>query len=114
DLVRDVGAEARRQRLPLAREQTVPLQVPERAVVGDDLEAVGQRLEAAAGPVAPVLPLGDQVADERGAFVGRQTGDRGERLLLADRRGLVQERGEQLLLAAVRAEETDGRSRHLL
>ena len=32
------------------------LQVAERAVVGDDLEAVAQRLEAAAGPVAAVAP----------------------------------------------------------
>ena len=40
ELVRDVGAEVGRQPLPLAREQAVALQVAERAVVGDDLEAV--------------------------------------------------------------------------
>ena len=34
----------------------MPLQIAERAVVGDDLEAVGERLEAAAGTVATVLP----------------------------------------------------------
>src|SRR4029077_8941074 len=53
DLVRDVGAEVGREPLPLAREQTVPLKIPERAVVGHDLEAVRERLEAAPRPVAP-------------------------------------------------------------
>ena len=40
DLVRDVGAEIRREPLPLAREQAMALEVAEGAVVGDDLEAV--------------------------------------------------------------------------
>src|SRR3954470_20160482 len=75
DLVRNVGAEVRRQPLPLAREQTVPLQVAKRAVVGDDLEAVRERLEAAPRPVAPVLALGDEVADEAGALLRGQAGD---------------------------------------
>ena len=83
--MRNVGAEVRRQPLPLAREQTVPLQVAKRAVVGDDLEAVRERLEAASRPVAPVLALGDEVADEPGAFLRRQAGDGRERLLLAGR-----------------------------
>ena len=54
DLVRDVRTEIRRQPLPLAREQAVPLQVAEGAVVGDDLERVVGVLEAPAGLVAPV------------------------------------------------------------
>ena len=40
--------------LPLAGQHPVALQVAEGAVVGDDLEAVAQRLEAAAGAVAAV------------------------------------------------------------
>src|SRR4051812_27759334 len=83
DLVRDVGAEVRRQPLPLAREQTVPLEVAKRSVVGDDLEAVREGLEAASRPVAPVLALGDEAADEPGAFRGRQAGYGREGLLLA-------------------------------
>src|SRR5438477_4457180 len=46
ELVRKVGTEVRREPLPLAGQQTMALQVAERAVVGDDLEAVRQRLEA--------------------------------------------------------------------
>ena len=94
-----------REPLPLARQQPVPLQVAKRAVVGDDLEAVGERLETAPGPVAPVLALGHQVTDERRALRRRQAGDRGERLLLAGSGGLVEQRGEQLLLAPVRPEQ---------
>src|SRR5207248_10373585 len=59
-LVRNVGAEVGREPLPLAGEQAVALEVPEGAVVGDDLEPVAQRLEAAAGPVAAVLARADQ------------------------------------------------------
>src|SRR5579862_7012299 len=47
DLVWDVGAEVRRQPLPLAGKQAMPLEIPEGAVVGDDLEPVGERLEPA-------------------------------------------------------------------
>src|SRR6476469_6648932 len=90
------------------------LEIAESAVVGDDLEAVGQRLEAASGPVAPALALGNQVTDERRALRRRQTGDRRERLLLAGSGGLVQERGEQLLLAAVRPEQTHRRGSGLV
>ena len=68
ELVRNVGTEVGRQPLPLAGEQAVALQVAERAVVGHDLEAVGERLEAAAGPVPAVLPLADQLAEKRGAL----------------------------------------------
>ena len=85
ELVRDVGAEIRGEPLPLAGEQAVPLQIAERAVVGDDLEAVAERLEAAAGAVAPVLALADELAEERGALLGREAGNCSERLLLARR-----------------------------
>src|SRR5205823_3030478 len=51
DLVRDVGTEVGRQPLPLARQQAMALEVAEGPVVGDDLEAVGERLEAPPRPV---------------------------------------------------------------
>src|SRR5215204_4767217 len=54
DLVGHAGAEVGRQALPLHGEHAVALQVAEGAVVGDDLEAVAQRLEAPAGAVAAV------------------------------------------------------------
>ena len=44
----------RAERLPLHGEHAVALQVTEGAVVGDDLEAVAERFEAAAGPMAAV------------------------------------------------------------
>ena len=50
--------------LPLDGEHAVALEVAERAVVGDDLEAVAQRLEAAAGAVAAVGALADQVGQQ--------------------------------------------------
>ena len=72
DLVRHVGAEVGPEPLPLAREQAVPLEVAERAVVGDDLEAVGERLEAAPRPVAAVLARRDELAQERRLLVRGQ------------------------------------------
>src|SRR5205807_9121469 len=64
ELVRDVRAEIGGEPLPLAREEAVPLEIAERAVVGDDLEAVAQRLEAAPGTMPPVLACPDQLAEE--------------------------------------------------
>ena len=51
------------------------LQVAERAVVRDDLEAVAQRLEPAPGAVAAVAPLADEVAEQRGALDDAERGD---------------------------------------
>ena len=53
--------------LPLDGEHPVALEVAERAVVGDDLEAVAQRLEAAARAVAAVRALADEVGEHRRA-----------------------------------------------
>src|ERR1035437_1058793 len=61
DLVRNVGAEFGREPLPLAREQAVALKGAKRAVVRNDLEAIGERLEAAPRPVPAVLPLAAQL-----------------------------------------------------
>ena len=55
DDVGHVVAEVRGQRLPFDREETVPLQVAERAVVGDEFEAVVGALEGAARAVTAVL-----------------------------------------------------------
>ena len=49
------------------------MEVAEGAVVGDDLEAVRERLEAAARAVAAVLARGDELAHKSGARVVRET-----------------------------------------
>src|SRR4051794_29899014 len=64
ELPGDAGAEIGTQRLPLDRQQPVALEVAERAVVGDDLEAVADGLEAAPGPVPAVGALTDQVGQQ--------------------------------------------------
>jgi hypothetical protein len=46
----------------------VPLQVAEGAVVGDDLEAVAQRLEAAPRTMAAVLARPDELAQKGSLF----------------------------------------------
>ena len=48
------------------------LQVAERPVVGDDLEAVAERLEAAARAMAAVAPLADELGQHRRALVRGQ------------------------------------------
>ena len=58
------------------------LQVAEAAVVGHDLEAVAQGLEAAARAVAAVAPLAHQLGQHRGALVRRQRPHRRARLVL--------------------------------
>src|SRR5262249_9917195 len=57
DLLWDSGPQVRAEALPLDGQHAVALEVAEGAVVGDDLKAVAQRLEAAAGAVAAVLTL---------------------------------------------------------
>ena len=61
DLLGHAGAEVGRQALPLDGQHAVALQVAERAVVRDDLEAVADRLPPAAGAVAAVRALADEV-----------------------------------------------------
>jgi len=95
------GAEVRAQALPLDREHAVALQVAEGAVVADDLEAVAQRLEAAAGAVAAVAALADEVGQHLRALVGPQRRQPQAGVLLADPGGLEEEGGQQRLLVAV-------------
>ena len=65
--------------------------------------------------MAPVLALADELAHERGArLAARGAATARERLLLSDRRALVDERGEELVLGAVRAEQANGRRRGLV
>src|SRR4051794_17715434 len=87
----------------------MPLEVPERTVVRHDLEAVAQRLEAAAGAVPPVLPLAHELADERCALVVGERIDSLPCLELVDRCGLEEERGGELGFGAVRTHEPHGR-----
>ena len=47
-----------------------PLQIAERTVVGEDVEAVRRPFEGAAGLVAPVGPLADVGADHARALAG--------------------------------------------
>ena len=65
-LLGDAGPEVGAETLPLAGQHPVALQVAEAAVVGDDLEPVAERLEAAAGPVAAVGALADQLPEQLG------------------------------------------------
>src|SRR3989442_2129045 len=63
-LLRHVRTEVRAQALPLTGEHPVALEVAERAVVGHDLEAVAQRLEAAPGAMTPVGALAHQLGEQ--------------------------------------------------
>ena len=107
DLVGDAGAEVRAQPLPLAGEHPVALQVAEGAVVGDDLEAVAQRLQAAARAVAAVGRSPDQSREQLGALVAVEHVEPGADLGLRRRRRLEQAGGEQVLLGAVDVDQLD-------
>ena len=98
-----------REALPLNGQHPVALEVPERAVVGDDLEAVAQRLEAAAGAMAAVGSLADQVGEQLHplSFESWAT-SRGS--LLADAGRLEQQRREQLILVAVDVQQPHRRA----
>ncbi len=54
-----VVAETDAETLPLDGEHPVPLQIAERAVVGDQFEAVVGALEGAAGSMAAIAPITD-------------------------------------------------------
>ena len=60
-----------RQALPLDGEHAVALQVAERAVVGEHVEAVVDALERAAGPMTPVEALPHVGLQQLGALDGR-------------------------------------------
>ena len=81
-LLGDARAEVGAEPLPLHGQQAVALQVAEGAVVGDDLEAVAERLEAAAGAVAAVVALADDGGEHLAALVRAEPVDPGADLRL--------------------------------
>ena len=85
------------------------LEIPERAVVGHDLEAVAQGLQAAARAVAAVAALAHEVGQQLALLLGRQRGHGDARLLL-DVGRLEQQRGQQPLDVAVDLEQPHRRS----
>ena len=78
-------AVARRQALPLEREQPVALEVAERAVVAEDVEAVDGPLEGAAGPVPSVLAAPDVGLEHALALVGGELPRESEELVVGQR-----------------------------
>ena len=72
DLLGHVRAQLGAEALPLAGQHAVALEVAEGAVVGDDLEAVAQRLPAAAGLVAPVGARAGELGDQLRALGARR------------------------------------------
>src|ERR1700733_380268 len=107
DLLGDAGAQIGGERLPLDSQHPVALQIAESTVVGDDLEAVAKRLEAAPGAVAPVRPIAGEIGQQRGARVGVERPDGLVDPLLAARPRLEQQRGEQIVLVALGAQKGD-------
>ncbi len=83
------------------------LEVAEGAVVGDDLEAVAQRLEAAAGAVAAVGALAHQRRQQLRPLGAVEDVDAGEDLGLRCAGGLEQAGGEQVLFGAVDMDQLD-------
>ena len=106
-LLGHAGAEVGPEPLPLAGQHPVALQVAEGAVVGDDLEAVAERLEAPPGAVAAVGPLTDHRRQQLGPLGAVEDVDPGEDLGLRRTRRLEQAGGEQVLFAAVDVEQLD-------
>ena len=79
------------------------LQVAERAVVGDELEAVVGALEGAAGPVPAVAPIADVGLQERDPSSCAEQSTRAGRLPLAAAQ-VRETGGDQDLLLAVGVE----------
>src|SRR5947199_257431 len=85
-------------RAPPRGEHAVALEIAEGAVVANHLEAVAQRLEATPRPVAPVLALSHEFAQQRGALVRGQYPHRASHLVLGHSGGLEQKRRQQVVL----------------
>ncbi len=90
---------ARRQGLPFERQQAVALQIAERAVVGEHVEAIGRALERAAGPVTPVPAVAGVGPQHRRAFVGRQAARDRQQLVVGQVGRRIQGGGDDLDLA---------------
>src|SRR6516225_12381297 len=83
------------------------LEVPECAVVGDDLEPVAQRLQSTAGPVAAIGPYSDEVREHPRSGRVVETGDGLEDRLLIGRGRFEQQRRQQILLVALGLQQRD-------
>src|SRR2546427_15520 len=79
-------------RLPLGRQQAVPLQVAERAVVGEHVEAIAGALECAARLVTTIRAATDIRAEDCGAIVGREAPGDGQQLVVRQRRYRIERR----------------------
>jgi hypothetical protein len=97
--------------LPLHRQHPVALEVAEGSVVGDDLEAVADRLEPAPGAVAAVGALADQLGEQLFALVGGEHANRRADLLFGCGRRLEQERREQVVFGAAHLDQPHRRRR---
>ena len=100
-VVDELGAHVpvvRRQALPLDRQQPVPLQVAERAVVRQHVEAVVDPLEGPARLVPAVLPLADVRPHQRQPLGRPEPGDSLEQLVLGQVRVRVADGRQQLVL----------------
>ena len=75
EFVRNARTEVGGQCLPLHCQHPMALEVAERAVIGDDLEPVSQRLKSSPGSVAPVAAIATQVGEEFGTLRGVECGD---------------------------------------
>src|SRR5437588_9608275 len=109
-LLRHSGAELWSQRLPLDGQHPVALQVPECAVVGDDLKPVAQRLEAAARSMPPVGAPADQLAEQRCSLLVIEGQHSVTDRLLRRSGGFEQQRCEQVVLVAFDAQQLHRRS----
>src|SRR5688500_7322253 len=105
ELVGHARAQLRAERLPLNREEPVALQVAEGAVVRHHLEAVPERLEAAAGAMPAVAPVADQLGEHCRPLVRREVAERGARLVLGDGCRLEQQSRQEILLASVHGQQ---------
>ena len=108
----DVVTVQRAQRLPLDREHPVALQVAERAVVGDDVEAVVDAFERAPGAVTTVVALPHVRAEQLAALAVAERAHARQDLIVGQLRVRVADGGEELVFGVgIEVGEGDRRAR---
>src|SRR5439155_22355005 len=96
----------RAERLPLERQQAMALQIAERAIVREDVEAIARALEGASRLVAAVRAAADVCAEQLEAVLVAHVARNVEQLIVRQRRGRVERGGHDLQLAvAVEVDE---------